>query len=401
MKKNINLHLSYYLIILFLFAIFFLYQKHDVANDSTISEWLINYEGGFTKRGLIGQLSIYFANVFSTGLRDIIFVFQITTVGIYFYLIYYFFKNLELKRVFVFVIFTPIFILYPIAEIEVLARKELFIFIYFLVYTFIPSNRKNYKFYYKLIFLPITILIWEPVVFFILFFFFLDLVDNKINKFDKLFFIQIVSYFTSINLSIYIALNPISNENHALMANSLLVNFNENCYMSCALLKTKSSIYQQFQGNFGKYSIEIFIRYILIILIGFGPLFTLIFFSQLKENKIIFLKSFKKNNLLFFYLILLSPVLLLFAMGYDWGRWVNISYVLTLVSFFYLYKNNLIYVDLKKIKLNKLNLLKSKYFIYIFIIYAFTWNPKTVITGDVASFPLYRILYKFIKIYIL
>jgi len=106
MKKNINLYLTYYLLILFLFTIFFLYQKHDVANDSTISEWLINYEGGFTKRGLIGQISIYIASIFSAGLRDIIFLFQITVVGIYFYLIYYFFKNLELKRVFVFAIFT-------------------------------------------------------------------------------------------------------------------------------------------------------------------------------------------------------------------------------------------------------------------------------------------------------
>ena len=37
----------------------------------------------------------------------------------------------------------------------------------------------------------------------------------------------------------------------------------------------------------------------------------------------------------------------------------------------------------------------------LFIIFAFTWNPKTVITGDVASFPLYRIIYKFIKIYLI
>ena len=40
-------------------GVFFVYQKHDVGNDSTISEWLINYSGGFTKRGLVGQLSIY------------------------------------------------------------------------------------------------------------------------------------------------------------------------------------------------------------------------------------------------------------------------------------------------------------------------------------------------------
>ena len=51
------------------------------------------------------------------------------------------------------------------------------------------------------------------------------------------FFLQIISYFPSILLALYIALNPISEESHKLMATSLMENFNENCYMSCELLK--------------------------------------------------------------------------------------------------------------------------------------------------------------------
>ena len=90
MKKNINFYIIIYLYILFFFSVFFLYQKHDVSNDSTISEWLINYEGGFTKRGLIGQLSIYFSNFFIIKLRDTIFILQTLLVGVYFILIYQF-----------------------------------------------------------------------------------------------------------------------------------------------------------------------------------------------------------------------------------------------------------------------------------------------------------------------
>ena len=88
MKKNINFYIFIYLSILFLFSVFFLYQKHDVGNDSTISEWLINYEGGFTKRGLIGQLSIYLSNLFAIKLRDTIFILQTLMLGTYFFLIY-------------------------------------------------------------------------------------------------------------------------------------------------------------------------------------------------------------------------------------------------------------------------------------------------------------------------
>ena len=395
MKKNINFYIFIYLSILFLFSVFFLYQKHDVANDSTISEWLINYEGGFTKRGLIGQLAIYLSNFFIIKLRDTIFILQILLVGIYFFLIYHFLKNIFYNKIFIFAIFTPIFILYPVAEIEVLARKEIFIFIYLLTYTFIPIEEKKYKFYYKFFLFPVAVLIWEPVIFFILFFFFLDLIENNIKKINKLFCFKIISYFPSILLALYIALNPISEESHNLMRSSLMENFNENCYMSCQLLKTKSSIYQQFQGNFDKYSIEIFVRYILIIIIGFGPLFILLFNSKLK-NKIFFLDKF--NNLLFPYLILLSPVIFLFAMGYDWGRWVNISYVISIISFIYIYKYNLVTLSEEFLDYKLLKNINKKIFIFIVVIYCFGWNPKTAITGDVASFPGYRIPYKTLKI---
>ena len=395
MKKNINFYIFIYLSILFLFSVFFLYQKHDVANDSTISEWLINYEGGFTKRGLIGQLAIYLSNFFIIKLRDTIFILQILLVGIYFFLIYHFLKNIFYNKIFIFAIFTPIFILYPVAEIEVLARKEIFIFIYLLTYTFIPIEEKKYKFYYKFFLFPVAVSIWEPVIFFILFFFFLDLIENNIKKINKLFCFKIISYLPSILLALYIALNPISEESHNLMRSSLMENFNENCYMSCELLKTKSSIYQQFQGNFDKYSIEIFVRYILIIIIGFGPLFILLFNSKLK-NKIFFLDKF--NNLLFPYLILLSPVIFLFAMGYDWGRWVNISYVISIISFIYIYKYNLVTLSEEFLDYKLLKNINKKIFIFIVVIYCFGWNPKTAITGDVASFPGYRIPYKTLKI---
>ncbi len=180
------------------------------------------------------------------------------------------------------------------------------------------------------------------------------------------------------------------------MANVLQNDFNEACYMSCGLLLTKKTIYQQFQANFGKYSFEVLLRYFLFYLIGFGPLFILLINSKIKEKKIFFFKKFK--NMFLPYLILLSPVIVLFAMGYDWGRWVNISYVFSIITYVYLYKNNLIILDKIKIKNNFITKLNKKYFIFLFIIFCFGWNPKTVMTGDTASFPGYRVPYKVFKI---
>ncbi len=398
MNKKFKNYLILYLSFLFFISIFVLYTKHNVGNDSTISEWLINYSGGFTKRGIIGEISIFFSRLFDQNLRDIIYIFQLSILGIYYILIYIFFKNLYLERYFLLAVFSPIFLIYPVAETEVLARKEVFIFVLFLLHALIPPSNNNLVRISKLVILPLSVLIWEPIIFYLPLWIFIDLVKFKIKNYDKNLFNEIIFYFPALFLAIIFIINPLTPEEHFKMEQVLNKEFNEVCYMSCALLKSKSSIYQQFEANFGKYSLEVFVRYFLIILIGFGPLFTLIHYSKLKQTKTIFSKKF---NLLSIFLFLLSPVLILFAMGYDWGRWVSISYIMSLITYFYLYKNSFIILDTKKLNSNKLNLLRPKYFLYIFIIYAFTWNPKTVITGDVASFPLYRIIYKFIKIYLL
>ena len=46
---NFNFYLKIYLITLLIFAIFFFIQKYNNLVEWTISEWLINYQGGFTK----------------------------------------------------------------------------------------------------------------------------------------------------------------------------------------------------------------------------------------------------------------------------------------------------------------------------------------------------------------
>ena len=377
------------------FSIFFLYKKHSVGNDSTIAEWIINYYGGFTKRGLIGEISIFLTSLFSTNLRDTIFYFQIMLVGTYFACLLLFFKNININRMLLLSIFSPIFILYPIAEIEVLARKELFIFVFFIVYIFIPKDKKLFQNIYKCIFLVLGILIWEPIIFFFPFWISVDIIRNNYKKIDINFLKNLVYYIPSIVLGGYIALNPMTSEEHFVMLEFLKNNYNENCYGACALLKSKSSIYDNIVDTIRLLSLEVFVRYFLIIIIGFGPLFFLLKSFKFIKDNYFFFKLF--DNLYFPFLIILSPVLFLFLMGVDWGRWVNISYVHTIIFFIYLYKNNIIILSREKLNLINLKFFSRKIFIFVFIIFCFGWNPKTLLTEDVASFPGYRIPYKVIK----
>ena len=63
-RKNWSNYFQIYVYALIFFGIFFLYSKHDVGNDSSLSDWLINYEGGFVRRGLIGEKIAKIINLF-------------------------------------------------------------------------------------------------------------------------------------------------------------------------------------------------------------------------------------------------------------------------------------------------------------------------------------------------
>jgi len=393
--KKIDKYLSFYLIILLIFSYFFLFIKHTAGSDSTISEWFINYEGGFTKRGIIGQIAIEISRYFESNLRWVIFILQSFACTIYFLLLHNLLKNLKYERIIILSLFTPIFVLYPIAEIEVLARKEIIVFSLFLIYLLIPRNN-NFKLLSFVIFSLLAILVWEPVIFFYPLILIYEVIDGKIKKFDINFIKIILAFIPSLSVALIFIFNPLTSTEHASMAFVLKNEFGQMCYMSCGLLMSKSTIIQQLEGNYGRYSLEVFLRYFLIISIGFYPLITLIKNSSLKNKNIFLLRYFKKPLTLFY--ISLTPVILLFAMGFDWGRWVNITYVLLALIYFKLLLDRHFVLDYEKLKKSLFYKIKGKMFIFFFIIFSFGWNPKTVITGDVASFPGYRVPYKVFKI---
>ena len=395
MKKKINnQYILFYLVILLFFSYFFLYFKHQVGNDSTVSEWLINYEGGFTRRGFIGQGMVLLSRFFESELRWMIFLTQSFFCTVYFLLLWYLLKNVKTNKIINLSIFTPIFILYPVAEIEVLGRKEIIVFTFFLIYLIVPLHYKL-KNFSLVLFSFFSVLVWEPIIFFFPLIFLYLIIENKIDKLNLKFVKLILLMTPGIILSFYIATNPLSANEWKVMASVLKNEFGEICYMSCGLLNSKSTLLQQFQGNAGKYSFEVIFRYSLIILIGFYPISLLLKNSTTKNEKLVFLRNFK--NLLIPFCIAISPVILLFAMGYDWGRWVNISYVISALIVFSLLNNKKINLNTTLLKQNLLYKLKGKMFVIFFIIFCFGWNPKTVMLGDVASFPGYRIPVKVIN----
>ena len=136
---------------------------------------------------------------------------------------------------------------------------------------------------------------------------------------------------------------------------------------------------------------EHYLRYILIFLIGFFPLNFIVSKSNFIKRDNFIAKNFQLRTLFF---ILYSPAILLFIYGYDWGRWINITYTFSILFYVFLIKNSIIEHNLKIENSTFKKILKKKYLVAcIFILFAFSWNPKTVITGDIAGNTGYKIIY--------
>ena len=172
MEKNYKNYFKYYLISISVFAFIWLYLKHGVGNDSTISEWIINYQGGFTRRGLPGEIAFHIAQIFDLKLRFVILLMQIFFYGLYLILIYKFFKKIKFNGIILFSLFTPIFLIYHIAELEVLARKELFLFIGYIWFYNISSKESKTKscILWIIFILPLISILYEPAIFYYTFF---------------------------------------------------------------------------------------------------------------------------------------------------------------------------------------------------------------------------------------
>ena len=383
---TLNFYLKIYLIILYLFAVFFFFQKYNNYVEWTISEWLINYQGGFTRRGLIGEIVFQISKLSSLTIRETILTFQITTYLLYFYLLYKFLKDTNNNILFIFAIFSPLFVIYPIAEVEVLGRKEIFIYVSFLlvVNIFSIKNIQNRHYFYFSIILMISCLIWEGFVIYISYFIFILILKNNLVL-NKSFLTKLTISLIPLSISFYFVFFHRLDENGLkMMCQSINECYGAISYLNRSLSSNISEVTSKFQISF-------LIRYIIVLIIGFFPLFLLI-----KNSKLNYKQKFKNDYFyLIFFIIIFTPSLIFYYIAQDWGRWVSISYTLSLLTYVYSLKNNFIVINFDRINYS---IFRKKFVvIFLFIIFAFGWAPKTLINEDVGSIPIYRKSVEIIK----
>lgn len=380
-----------YLIFLIFFIIFFLSAVHNSPPNNSMAEWVINYQGGFTRRGLLGEFIFQFSQFFDFQLRKSFLGMQILIYLAYFYFIYILFHKIRYNYVFTLAIFSPLFFVFSLTELEALGRKDILMFLVFITNFIIYDKFKNLNYNYLYFFLsfPIVFLTHEIYIIYTCYFLaFFVILEKNINLF---FIFKIISIF----IIIFFFLNLIntyeySQENLQLLCENLKNKSNENCGLAPHSMVLDIAGYQSEIG----WKLPHVIRYIGIFLIGFFGLMILIFFS--KVNPMMTNKYIQKLNLKIIFLILALPSILPFLTAVDSGRYSSMAYTFPCIFYFGLLKIGVIDFNYDKVDLllEKTLLKSKKYQIILLILVCFTWTPKAVYHEDISSLPLYRTIVK-------
>ena len=383
---------NYFLIFILISAAIYSLWSLKLLNDFpwryVFTDWIINYEGGYIRRGLLGEISINLSNFLNLNIKYVFLLIHLSTYLLFHLLFYKFFLSFKKNYVFYLLCFSPLVFLYPIATFEAFARKEIFYITFFLLncYLLIKLNNRNIVFFSTNLLVILSYLIHESSLFFLIFFYFSYFVFLKKNnykiKLSELGFILLVY-----SVFLYLLSIPVTDEKISKMVFLINQNFFEITEFSGAiswLQRSASSAFVFLQNNY--ISPKDLLRHILF------SHFLIIFLYLLYIN------NFFKSGKYFFILTILSffSPLILFLVGNDWGRFIYILYNFCLIFTFYcLYDDKEIFVKVDK--LSAINNINYKFKLILTVSYISLWNPKIFFYDEVEFFALFNVVSDLIK----
>tara|TARA_B100000795_G_scaffold258632_1_gene232866 strand:+ start:2413 stop:3609 length:1197 start_codon:yes stop_codon:yes gene_type:complete len=376
LKKN-NL-LSFYFIYLIVGTyVYLILQINEFPQKYVFTEWLINYEGGYVRKGLLGQIVLYISNIFNIDLKFIILFLQITIYSIYFFLFYIALSKIRINFFWILIIFSPILFAYPLIELMALGRKDTFVISIFLIFSMINYKNLNSLFFYFTIFFGISSLIHEITIFYIFHYLLIIYLYNKLIFHKKISSLHIISLLAFISFFLYLNLYL-----HNFVVIENIINsygFEEGIITneSGAFSHLKPTIGPAFLIILGKIEFTNILKYIFVIFLNSIP-----FLYFIKLKKLTNLKYFSTKNIFFIFFILSLPV---YGLVYDWGRVININYNFFIILLLFYFKLNLVELDFLDFKIKKLNLLIKIIFL-IFI--CFIFSPDILSINPIEYFPL-------------
>ncbi len=374
----------YFLYLFIGFTIYLTLHVSEFPYKYVFTDWLINYEGGFIRRGLLGQICFYISNVFNLDFKYVVLIFQILIYFIYFLLFFYLFSKIKINFFWILIIFSPIAFLYPLSELMSLGRKDVFVISTFLAFVIINQKSINSILCSFIIFFGISVFIHEITFFYLFHYLFVIYLKNKLLVKKKINILHYLAIFIFLLFLLYLNLYQSNFAELNIIINSY--NYEDITVNSGAFSWLSPSFNQIFFNTLSKIDIISVIRYLFIFLINTAPFFYFINFKESNDLKFLTTKNF------FIVIFFLSvPMYLLI---FDWGRviYINFNFFIIILAFCFLL--NLIDLKYLEVKINNLN---KKIKIFFFIIVCMSFSPKILLDDDLGSFPLYRTITRIIN----
>ncbi len=379
-KKNTN---SYILITTFAFFLiinftyFFInFNENSVNYIYAFNELFINYQAGFIRRGLLGEIAWRLNEIFFISPKSFFTVLFLVIYILQIFLFFYLFNRFIFSKIiFILIFFSPSLLLFHIYSPNLYFLKDAIIKLVYLYHAFIffnfyvlKKNKIKYFEYLKYVIIPIlffVILTHEYQVFSLSLHFLISIgITQNRKEIKKIIYIYLPLIIPIILVGVFFG-NQQQFENLSEILD--IFNIKLNPYLGGGLYHYIGGFYKWhfFYFSYADF-INLLLSFILSVLIFY------VLFQYFVEKKIIFFQSKYQKK----YLIYFIPVIIPFFLTQDHGR--NLAFLsFYFVTFFSILKFN--FLKLKKQIDNILKNLLSRYLIFIFMFfYIFLWKLDQV-----------------------
>ena len=325
-------------------------------------DWLINYQGGFVRRGLIGEFLFQIHNIINFDLDILIFTFvSFLYLMVSFFLIKII-KYLENSQLNTLIFLSPGFFLYQIMNSEVIGRKDILFLLVLAFFVFFEKRLNNKNLFVLLILLVFFLSLSHSIfLFYTPYLFFLFFLIKSIRKL-KVTFAEINIFSTSLFIIFFLI--------YFNQGNEFIVS--EICKSVKNFVTSNCEIHGQmfWLGNDAKSHISVqeikfnhFLIYLFSIIAVYFFIFIKFYNSKLKIKSL----NINKFNPAFILLVLFLFTLPVYYLGSDWGRYISLSFAGSFFIFIFCVKEKLFFRNYE-IRFNKI------FFILLIIIYSFSWT---------------------------
>jgi hypothetical protein len=371
--KKLSLYNKIFLLLLTIVTLnyfFFNYRIILRQNAYIAADWLINYQGGFVRRGLIGEIIYTISKNINISILNIVFFISSSAFFLFIFIFYKCVKNFLKFNYFYLYLFLPSTLLFTFFDPLAVGRKESLVLLFISLYTYFLINKQNDNIIFQVILsiLLIFVTLTHEIMFFYLpYIFAIKLMYKntiRINFFFlKNLYFEFILFFISLTCIILILLFSHLHDNNLLCESLLNLNLNKSiCGGVITEYKGKQTYFLILEYILAKNYLS---TYGLIIFLNFLPI--IFYFFLQKKNK--------ENNSLRLLYLTLSLICFLFTLPIflivnDWGRYLNIHFINHALLFMFILKNNQNYY---KQNLKNTPIIKKLSIIIIICFYLGSW----------------------------